>query len=306
MRKSLLIAVLAWSSASQADEAGSASVTRAIRAVIDGSQSWMTSGKPDWYDRLAGVKLAGPSGELVESRGDLDRQFAMCPVAETTWKLGAISLGVDAKRGFAWFQAPVVVDETCATAGFAAPSASETLRASGILVVEKSTWRLVALALSRQLPDARLFQLATALPARGEPNLDDTPAAIAAASWFTPGGFARGKWQGDAVASGTDPGEMGTGAAALRLASAWDSIHLRAQSIAATTFAGGRIALVRADVRLPVKAKAAAMTLYAIAVVDDTTKTWRWTSLQFTSELAPLPQLVYPDTSGMECPHGKC
>src|SRR4051812_26858282 len=99
MRMSLLIVVLAWSNTSRADDANTASVTRAIRAVIDGPQSWMTSDKPDWYDRLAGVKLAGPTGELVESRGDLERQFATCTIGDTTWKLGSISLTIDVKRG---------------------------------------------------------------------------------------------------------------------------------------------------------------------------------------------------------------
>jgi len=55
---------------------------------------------------------------------------------------------------------------------------------------------------------------------------------------------------------------------------------------------------------MPVKKKAAPMTLYAIAILDGTA--WRWVSLQFTSELAAPPHSEAPDIRGIECPNGKC
>ena len=221
-----------------------------------------------------------------------------------TWNLGTPAIGVDSKRGFAWFQAPVDSDVSCMTPGFAAPTAHDKLRASGVLVVEKSKWRMVALALSRPLPDEQLFKGATKPPVAGDPTLDDSAAAKGAAAWFSKGGLARAKASGDVVASGTAPGEYATGAGAAKLVAAWDRLGLRADSIDATSFAGGVVALIRADVPLPVNKKAAPMTLHAIAIVDG--KSWRWVSLQFTSELAAPPHAENPDTTGIECPHGKC
>jgi hypothetical protein len=182
--------------------------------------------------------------------------------------------------------------------------AHDKLRASGIVVGGNGRWRLVALALSRPLPDAALFQGATRSPTTGEPTIDASPAAKGAAAWFGQAGLARGKSSGESVASGTDPGEYATGAGALRLATAWDHLGLRPSAIDATSFANGAVALVRVDVRLPVKMKAAPMMLYAIAILEGTA--WHWASLQFTSELATPPHAEMPDTTGVECPNGKC
>jgi hypothetical protein len=297
-----LVAVCIAGGVAQADDAKG--VDAAIRNVLDGRQTWeVAAGKPGWYERLAGVKLAGPSGAPIEGKNDLERELTDCPIIEAVWQLGAIASGVDTKRGFAWFQAPVEVDVMCTTAGFAPPTAHDKLRASGILVRDKAKWRLVALALSRPFPDSELFKGATRSPAFDTPRLDDSAAAAGAKLWFAKGGFERGKAR-DAVASGTDPDEYASGAGAARLAARWDQLGLRADSLEAIAFAGGAVALIRAGVPLPVKKKAAPMTLYAIAILDGTV--WRWVSLQFTSELAAAPHAEVPDVSGIECPNGKC
>ena len=290
-----LIAICGAAGAAHADDAKP--IDAAIRGVLEADTPGQTG-------RLAGVKLAGPSGAPISSEGDLERELADCPPFAVTWKLGAITSGVDAKRGFAWFQAPVAIDVTCMSPGFAPPTAHDQLRASGILVLEKAKWRLVALALSRPLPDAELYKGVTHSLASDEPSLDASAAAAGAKLWFTKGGLARSE-AADAVASGTDPREYATAAGAARLAAAWDRLGLRANSIEATELAGGAIALIRADVPLPVKTKAVPMTLYAIAIRDEH-KLWRWVSLQFTSEVAPAPHAETPDTTGIECPHGKC
>jgi hypothetical protein len=113
-RSSIVVAMrLAWivvcvmAGSAHADD--SRAVDAAIRSVLDGSQPWMVpDGKTGWYERLAGVKLAGPSGAPIASRDELERELADCGlIAGITWHLGAPVVGVDGRRRFAWFQAPV-------------------------------------------------------------------------------------------------------------------------------------------------------------------------------------------------------
>jgi len=235
----------------------------------------------------------------IASQDELDHELVVCdqigaPIGATTWKLGTVTSGSDGKadslgsRRRSRSTSPVSLRDSHRRAR------QDKLRASGILVREKTHWKLVALALSRQLPDTKLFKGATRSPAAATPSLDGTTAATAATAWFTKGGLARAK-ASTAVASGTAPGEYATGAAVTPLVAAWDKIGLRPDSIEATAFADGAIALIRAVVPLPVKNKTAPMTLYAIAIRDG--KAWRWVSLQFTSELATAPHAESPDTT---------
>ncbi len=140
-----VIALLLATSVAHADDAKD--VEGAIRAVIDGEQSWMNP--PTQYSKLAGVYLLGPSGVAIADEAALDGELhgqaaAGAPLGEIWWKLGAPTLAVDAKRGIAWFQAPVGLDLQFQWPGPANPRATDALRASGIVVRKDKRWQLVA------------------------------------------------------------------------------------------------------------------------------------------------------------------
>lgn len=301
-----LIVVLAMSSPVRADDA--AQVTSAIRSVLDGRQPFTTSdGTPDWYTRLAGVVVIGPMGSPPETRGDLEKNFSTCTIADLFFKLDAVTPTIDTKRGFAWFHVPLSVEAVCMAASYVVPSSSEKLRASGILVRDKAAWKLVALVLSRQLTDAQLYKLSPGIVVNNGGTVVDSVAAQTAATWFHNHELLAGKSPGDVIVSGTDPREMAIGAAALGLVKAWEMLHLHASSIHTSAFANGQIALLQIDTWFQVpKQKSVALMLYAIVTLDETTKAWRWLSLQFATDLAPRPPIVTPDASGIECPHGNC
>ena len=99
------------------------------------------------------------------------------------------------------------------------------------------------------------------------------------AGWFPSGFVGAAAKTGTLVASGTSPTEFKTAAAATQLAKSWDALKLGATKIEATSLAGGAIAWVKAEVRMPRKTKAVSMTLFAILVPDGTS--WKWVSLQY-------------------------
>jgi len=273
-------------------------VDAAIRAVIDGEQPWADSSTssnktPTQYSKLAGAYMLGPSGATVTDEEGLGAELhdiapGNAPLGGIRWKLGALTVAVDGKRGFAWFQAPVTLALEFWWQGPDNPRATDSLRASGVLVKDSKGWHLVALALSRQLPDKVLFRGAKDTLATGDPTVDDSALAKRAAAWFGKGGLARGKTTGATViASGTAPAEYATGKAAGKLVTAWDKLGMRVKSIEAKMFAGDAVGVVRAEAQLPVKKLGAPMALYAIAVTEE--GTWRWVSLQFATELAKPP-----------------
>jgi hypothetical protein len=113
--------------------------------------------------------------------------------AEVDWKLGPLALGVDEKHGVAWFHGAVALDIDTLIVGMnCCDTTKDAMRMSGVVVQDGKAWRLVALALSRQLPDAQLFKggkedIATSLDA------DDASAPIdkqILATWFARRGLA--------------------------------------------------------------------------------------------------------------------
>jgi hypothetical protein len=277
-------------------------VETAIRSAVDGKKEYLGVPQAPW----TGVYLLDATGNETEPYGIWHELLTPVPggwdpkqdyvarIAWIDWKLGAIAIGVDDRRGVAWFQAPVSLEIYTYMVGISCCDiTSDTMRASGIAVRDGKAWKLVALALSRQLPDAQLFKAAKDAIETSMDADDPTPPIDKQilATWFAKGGLARSSAAGSAiVASGTAPGEYATGDGATKLAGAWDTIDLRTRSIKSESFGHDAIALVHVDVQLPVKAahKAVPMSLYAIAIPDR--GAWHWVSLQFTTPVARPPK----------------
>ena len=313
MRSALLVSVLvvvATAHAGPAVPACAADPAAPIRAVIDGAQDYLS--EPGSFHKLAGVWLLGPDGLPISDRFDnaliAYRQPDPRAISGINWKLGALTLGTDDARGFAWFQAPVslVIELPYGTA--CCDTLPATLRASGIVVrdAKDQPWRLVALALSRQLSDAALFRGATEQIPQSGVALDNGDLSKQVVAWFPTSGDtllgSNAATGATLVVSGTGPGEYATGAAAGKLVAAWDKLGIRANTIESKTFANGTIGLVEVTAGLWRKKAAAPMVLYAITI-RDASKKWKWVSLQWTTELAK-PPFAPPQTDASEpAPH---
>jgi hypothetical protein len=314
MRSALIVSVLVVVATAHADPAAqvrAADPATPVRAVIDGAQEYYS--QPDPLHKLAGVWLLGPDGRTITDRFDDALIAFRSPdpraISGIDWKLGALTLGTDEARGFAWFQAPVslVIQLPYGTA--CCDTLPATLRASGIVVrdAKDQPWHLVALTLSRQLSDAALFRGATEEMPDSDLTPDDGELSTQVVAWFPMtgntllgGNAAAGS---TLVVSGTSPGEYATGPAAGKLVAAWDRLGIRAKTIKSKTFAGDTIGLIKIRAGLPHKKAAAPVTLYAIAIRDTTSKKWKWVSLQWTTELAK-PPFAPPQTDASEpAPH---
>jgi len=318
------VAILVALAASTASADSKAEVDAAIRATVDGKQSYSDNDKhPPW----AAQYVLSPDGlgdtpqevewRLLEEIPAIykKREAWKADISDVDWKLGTLAIGVDDKRGVAWFQGPIALTiNTCCGV------VKDTMRMSGIVVQDGAgagkPWKPVALALSRQLPDARLFKGASEQisDAVGADILGKTPIEKQIiAGWFAKGGLAKSKASASTiVASGTAPAEYATNAGAVKLAAAWDTIDLRTRLIRSRTFANDAIVMARISVELPVAAenKASPMDLYAIAIPE--AGTWHWVSLQFTTPLAKAPMspkqppesVVPPDMGSPPPPQG--
>ncbi len=313
-RSALLVSVLVVGSVVHAAPAApvrAADPAAPVRAVIDGAQDYLSEQGP--LHKLVGVWLLGPDGLPITNRFDdaliaFRRNEPPRVISGIEWKLGALTLGTDEKRGIAWFQASASLVIQLPYGMGCCDTLPATLRTSGIVVrdAKNQPWHLVALALSRQLSDAALFRGATEEIPDSDLPPNDGDLSTQIVTWFPMKGdtrLARNAATGvTLVVSGTGPSEYATGAAANKLVAEWDKLGIRAKTIESKTFAGDTIGLVEVTAALPHKKLAAPMVLYAIAVRDGSRK-WKWVSLQWTTELAKPPSAP-PETDGSEpAPH---
>jgi len=105
-----------------------------------------------------------------------------------------------------------------------------------------------------------------------------SPAADALAHWIYDGSLAAHAAKG-ALANGTAPTEVASGAAIAKLAHAWDGLKMWSSGLTATTFAGGSLAFVYGTVYLPHGGASVQMAVGAVLV--KTTDGWRWATLSF-------------------------
>lgn len=195
-------------------------------------------------------------------------------------------LAITVENTHAWFHGPA-----SATRWIDGGKSSQDipLRVNGIAIKDGKSWKIAALAIAKTITDKELFKLAKTKGMKhhtGKPKLSGVEAiSKVVAKWF-PGGLAKDQATGVSHAAGTAPTETGTGAAALKLAKAWDTLKIAAMSVQAATFDDDKVGFVIIHVTLPVPGStlAAPMSLAAVIVRDGSS--WKWRSLSFATSLA--------------------
>jgi hypothetical protein len=156
-----------------------------------------------------------------------------------------------------------------------------TWRLSGVARDEHG-WKLAAVMWSKAISDAELFK--AAVPdaniggAAGEPP---DPQKIVRA-WFRGGSIAKDiSSSALATANGTAPGEISQGAAAGKLATAWDALKML--EIGFSSKQWDTVAFVSGEVALPVKKKKGQTVIMKLGVVlVQENGNWRWVSINFS------------------------
>ncbi|HUJ62345.1 MAG TPA: hypothetical protein VLX92_27750 [Kofleriaceae bacterium] len=222
----------------------------------------------------------------VDDNGTFSDNFYGDWQATIEHKPATPTIVIDASGELAWFQAPYTIAADSQNPDGKRDVLSWVARLGGIAVRKDGVWHLAVAAYSYTISDRELF----ATEPRGdwdkvatvEPELHgDAALAKAFAGWFASGFAAHAGPAAQLVASGSSPGEFRTGAGALPLVKSWDGLGLYPLAIEATQVAGGKAAIVRADVQIPVKktGHAARLELFAVVVRDG--GDWRWVSLQY-------------------------
>jgi hypothetical protein len=200
-------------------------------------------------------------------------------------KVDKVVIGVvDAKS--AWFHAIVIgtyewtpcdgMGENCKKT----TKERATWRLSGVAVDDQG-WKLAAVMWSRAISDAELFKLSEQGGELGGVRGGQIDAHRVVAAWFGGGSIAKDiSSSAQAIANGTAPAEIGQGAAAGKLAKAWDGLKMTEGDFSAKQW--GSIAFVHGDVMLPVKKKVGDvvdMKLGAVLVLEN--GNWRWVAINF-------------------------
>lgn len=163
-----------------------------------------------------------------------------------------------------------------------------TLRVSALATRTKDAWSIHGVGYSEAVPDAELASRRRAV-VKGEHKVileGDTAIATTVAGWYKTGLAAQAGPSAQLVASGSAPGESAQGAAALRLARAWDKLRIAPFDLRARRVDGGKAVWVQGSVMLPRKGKKLPSVLQVTMVLvpdsKDATK-WRWGALHYFS-----------------------
>lgn len=152
------------------------------------------------------------------------------------------------------------------------------LHVSG-LAVDDHGWKIAALMYGNAIPDKQLYALAQ--PDAKRPDSVDpratSPAADALAHWIYDGTLSAHAGKG-ALANGTAPTELASGAAVAKLAKTWDGLKMWSSGLEASTY-GGELAFVHGTVYLPRGGGSVQMAVGAVLVKTD--DGWRWATLSF-------------------------
>jgi hypothetical protein len=158
-----------------------------------------------------------------------------------------------------------------------------TWRLSGVARDEKG-WKLAAVMWSKAISDAELFKGAVSdANIGGDAGEPPDPQKIVKA-WFNGGSIAKDiSSSAMATANGTAPGEIGQGAAAGKLAKAWDELKMLEMGF--STKRWDTVAFVSGHVALPVKKKKGQNVIMKLGVVlVQENGNWRWVSINFSPQ----------------------
>ena len=276
MRALVVVGVLLAASLAHADakEDVEALVTANVQAIAKNSQkAFNATLRKDAYQFLPSTDA--PS--LLE-------RFHGYHTYDAKHTIDKITVVADPTTKTAWFHVQFTATYDVAMMGSDGPipRQSETLRMAGI-ALDDGGWKIAAVMYGHAIPDKTLYERADAdakAPAKPTLRGDKTSAAVVA-KWFAKGGaMAANQSTGTIVVNGTAPGEYGTGSVATAMVTAWDKLKLWPVAAMGKRWGKFPIALVKAEVGLPVKAGGATkMRLAAILVKEG--ESWRWASLAF-------------------------
>lgn len=195
-------------------------------------------------------------------------------VSEVVVALHDLAVVVDPKNHTAWFAGTAEGDLKSRD-----KPQHATWRINGV-ALDRAGWKLTAINYARVITDKELFQRADpgVVPPSVRPY-DNRPASQAVANWFQGGAIAADRSTSkSALARGTAPLEVAAGAAADKLAKAWDGLGMWLGLIYGRQW--GSAACVYADLGLPVK-QHGAVKLRLSAVLVQEGERWKWVSLDF-------------------------
>jgi len=211
-----------------------------------------------------GVKVYGPDGIELHSELVVDLMSA------GKAKLGKLTVGVIAEKPtLAWFQAPLTIG-------------SVTYRITGIDLDDS----IGTVTLSKVVSDADLIAAAKKagqpMPTKAFAGDDDATKAVAA--WVSHG-FTPAAWPDVVAVSGTAPGELAVGQAAVKkLVAGWDKLNLVPVS-GSTDEDSYNVHVVHMRVMMPIKGTKVGVPMELTAIVQSHEATWQWHSLQFSPVL---------------------
>lgn len=189
----------------------------------------------------------------------------------------------DAAKKIAWFHAQW--DATYVYAMMnpdgSTPRGKDRMRAVGVVLDDGKGWKIGGVMYGYGFPNKYLYDKTdpdAVKPTEIEMHGDAKTGAIVA-RWFDgQGAIAIDRAQGPVVVNGTGEAEYGTGSVATTMVKAWDRLKLYGLAIKTTRFGAFPIAMVKADVGLPVKAGGATKLRLAGVLVQER-GAWKWTSL---------------------------
>lgn len=161
-------------------------------------------------------------------------------------------------------------------------------RVSGLAIADGSKWQLVGMHYADQIADKALFagegkgNYATNPPSKTAVD-GDKDLGNAVVAWFTTK-LSKFPASGvDVIAGGTAPKENASGAAAIKLAKAWDALTLNPTRVTAQTFGDGTIGFAYVEIVLAPSKGGQAVRVVLSVTARKEKDGWRWLALQFSS-----------------------
>ncbi len=258
-----------------------ADLKRDVEKLVHTNIKAVAADKLDAFDRTVsgGRVLVLPSGKSAVEGKSLVVEIYGPNAKKVAHKVENLHVVVDAAKKMAWFHGAIAATFVVDKKKVALP-----MRISGIVADEGEPvgWKIQALMYARSMPDKELFAHAAEATRAAPKTSGESTATKVVASWFAEGAsISNDRSKNVAVAvNGTGAVEIGTGAFAVKLVKAWESLKLWATSVEATLFANNELAFVRADVMMPVDKQAVKVVLGVILAKEN--NAWRWVSISFT------------------------
>lgn len=229
----------------------------------------------------------------------LIEQFHGTHAVGVTQKIERMTVAADDTTKVAWFNVEFTAKYQLAMYSEGPPPwFNDRIRMVGI-AIDDGGWKLAAATYGQSFADKYLYEEVSQIEQEATVVKGERTSAEYAQRWFTKG-LVAAMAPGALAVNGTAEGEWAIGRNVPKLAATWDKLKLWPIRIVGRTWKSYPIALVVADVGMPVKKGAGGVAavdgavrlrMFSVAVPDG--KAWKWTTLSFTG--------WFDDDSG---PHG--